>query len=134
MVTFIKKYWKSSLITIVILVISFINPPELPEISGFTFGTDKIIHILMYLALAAVMLFEHFVIYGKTRTLRYWLLCGGFPAFLGIFTEVCQEAFLPTRSFDWDDLIANFIGIIIAFLFSKIIFKISQTKSWLTKI
>jgi VanZ family protein len=134
MITFIKRYWKSSLITAAILVISFTNPPELPEIQGFSFGTDKIVHIIMYMALAAAMILEYFVIYGNRKTLRYWLLCGGFPVFIGIFTEVCQGAFFATRSCDLDDFIANVGGVIIAFLCSKIIFKISKTKSWLTKI
>ena len=134
MINFTKKYWKSLLVTIAILVVSFINPPELPEVQGFSFGVDKIVHVIMYLALASAMLLEHFVIYGKTRTRRYWLLCGGFPLFVAVLTEICQETFFPTRSFDWDDIIANIIGIVIAFLFSKVIFKISKTKSWLTKI
>ncbi|MDR0812128.1 MAG: VanZ family protein [Paludibacter sp.] len=134
MIAFIKNYWKSALVTVAILVISFANPPELPEIKGFDFGTDKIVHIIMYLALAAAMILEYFVIYGNKKTWKFWLRCGGFPAFIAIFTEVCQGAFFPTRSCDLDDFVADVVGILIAFLCQKIIFNISKTKSWLTKI
>jgi VanZ family protein len=134
MITFIRRYWKTALVTIAIFVISFINPPEIPEIPKFSLGLDKLIHVLMYLALAAAAMLEYYVVYGKKNTLRYLLACGVFPAFIGIFTEVCQGTFFPTRSCDLDDFLADILGIIIAFLFSKVIFNISKTKSWLTKI
>lgn len=43
---------------------------------------------------------------------RFFFLCLAFPLCLGLITEILQVAFVPGRSGEWNDCIANAMGIL----------------------
>ena len=45
----------------------------------------------------------------------------GFSIFLSMATEITQHLFIPRRSFDLFDILADIIGVIIAFVFFMIV-------------
>lgn len=108
---FFRGYWKSILVCICIICLSFLN------ISGanvHTFsGADKAVHLLMYLVLGATLTWE--CLAKKSKTLQLYLTALIFPMLFGVAIELVQHFWLPQRTGDGWDILANFLGIIIGF-------------------
>ena len=115
---FIKKYFLSIIVTIVIFYLSTASPsalplPEMPKIEGF----DKIVHMLMYAVLALVLVLET----TRRNNLGYYSLVILFPILYGGLLEILQHYFFPPRTGDWFDFLANTIGVLIGFAMATVL-------------
>ena len=83
------------------VVLSVITPPA---VSVDVSNSDKVGHFLAYGALSAwaVMLF---------RQKRLWILSAVALIFLGIAMELAQGYLTTTRMMDWQDALANTMGV-----------------------
>ena len=115
----IRKFWISSVLCVVILVLCFINTESLPEAPMSNF--DKLVHALMFLGLSGAVFFD------CTRYLRQSI--GGLPVFLGSLLfpvlmggliEIVQT-FLPYRTGDWWDFFYDAIGAMAGYLLALLI-------------
>ena len=115
----IRKFWISSALCVVILVLCFVNTSSLPEAPMSNF--DKLVHALMFLGLSGAVFFDH------TRYLRQSI--GGlavfsgsllFPVLMGGLIEFVQ-IFLPYRTGDWGDFFYDVIGAMAGFLLALLI-------------
>ena len=132
------SYWKSILVTIGILYLSF-SPPStfesVPRISQFP-HSDKVIHFAMFFVLTAVLIYERAnerkretstknknILENKNSRLRafapssirpFVLLCFVFPIALGGIIEILQEMFFKPRSAEWLDWAADIAGVLAA--------------------
>ncbi|OQB29375.1 MAG: VanZ like family protein [Bacteroidetes bacterium ADurb.Bin174] len=109
---FISKYWKTILITTLILVLSFVKIPALEPDPKFT-HTDKIIHFVMYAGLTVVLMHEYYRDEKSDKSNRKFLLiCLSFPLFIGLFTETLQGVLVYYRDGDIYDMISNSFGVL----------------------
>ena len=108
---FFRGYWKSILVCICIIYLSFLNISD-ANIHTF-FGADKAVHLLMYLVLGATLTWESLA--KKSKTLKLYLTAIIFPMLFGVAIELVQYLWLPQRTGDGWDILANFLGIIIGF-------------------
>jgi VanZ family protein len=103
---------------------------DIPELNLFWWMTwikpDKLAH-------AVIFGMQYFLLFlplakeadsHKTREVSRHLLWG--VAAWGMATEIIQR-FVPGRSFDWADWIADFLGIVLAFWFTPLI------RTWIIK-
>ena len=119
----ILGYWKTIVVSGVILYLSLIRHPHV-QLPTFT-GLDKLIHCAMYFILASVWTSElqnHPIQRSKNIVLA--LL---FPIVYGGAIELLQEYFFPPRTGDWWDWAADIAGTIIGFISIKIIWKIRRS-------
>lgn len=99
---------------------------------------DKIVHILMYFGLTGILFTEYFkhnqtftwsqtwnfLVKRKTTSdarpspisTTHYLLLSLLPLFYGGAIEIIQEKFTTTRSGDWLDFLADFVGVSLSFL------------------
>ena len=130
------SYWKSILVIIGILYLSFTSPStfeSVPRISQFP-HSDKIVHFVMFFVLTAVLIYEFQkstkgrrhettkkVRFLNNKNRSFVLLCFVFPIALGGLIEILQKAFFP-RSAEWLDWAADIAGVLTAwaiFLIAK---------------
>ena len=114
MLKYLIQYKFSILLTAIIVLISLIPASSMPHSRLFSISFfDKIVHFGMYGSLGLVALMER----------RCKLLC--FPRellllflvfALSTLMEVLQATVVATRSAEWLDLIANFFGLVGAWL------------------
>jgi VanZ family protein len=108
----IRNYWKTILVTLIILVLTFGRFSGLEDIPKVTF-CDKIVHFLMYLTLTFVVMYDHHQdVKNKNNRLVFFLLCLITPFILGIVTEILQPVFMKERFTDVYDSLSNTIGIL----------------------
>lgn len=112
---YLKKYNKTISILIIITILSLINtskiqPKDIELIPHF----DKIIHFLMYFTLAFFFMFEYYLHHKKGITKISQILI--LPILWGGFMELMQYFTTSNRSADWWDMVANTLGIFIAYL------------------
>jgi VanZ family protein len=114
--TILKKYWISLILITIILILCFINPPEVPVKLGAT-NFDKLVHFLMFLGLSGIIFFDS-SFYLKQKV-NGWVIFGGsflFPIAFGGAIEIAQEYMTTTRNGDWIDLLFDGIGIFCGYL------------------
>jgi len=107
------KYWKSILMTLAILVLSFAklsSPVSIPKEIPF----DKIAHFFMYLILTIILMYD-FTRDTKLnfRKNMFVYVCILFPFLLGALTEILQALFFYPRVAEWVDLLSNIAGVFI---------------------
>ncbi len=88
-----------------------VRVPQTP-LDQVGFQPDKIVHILLFSILHGLW---SWVFWERKNGLKTAAWIG---MSLGLFTEIVQ-GFIPWRSFDFRDLIADAIGIVIAYLLIK---------------
>lgn len=112
----ILNYWKSIAVIACIFYLSFASPSAFKKIPTFE-NEDKIIHILMYLGLASVLIYEyrHHRKYNKF-SLSFVLICLILPIFLGGIIELMQEYYFPPRSGNLLDWISDIVGVALGWL------------------
>jgi VanZ family protein len=100
-------------ILIWVLVICWLSFSPLNKLSVKPpIGADKIAHVVMYAILGVLL--ARATSLGRNRSLFYilaLLFAGG--------TEVVQHLFIPNRTGDWFDFIANCIGLLPVLYFWK---------------
>jgi len=114
-----KYFWVVSIaITLFIAWISLIDPKNLPPVN-FSFS-DKVAHCLAYFALALTWFFAlFFKTVTKKQVLKQTLLFLGLVLY-GIFIEFLQDRLTTYRTFDYYDMLANSIGVLIGFTIFRI--------------
>jgi VanZ family protein len=107
----LKKYWISILIIIVILVLCFINPSEIPVDVPMT-NFDKLAHFLMFMGLSGAIFFDN-SFYLKKRVSRKSIFGDSFvfPIVFSGLIEIAQEYLTVYRTGDWMDFLFNVIGV-----------------------
>jgi VanZ family protein len=107
----LKKYWTSLIFITVILILCFINPPEVPVKLRMT-NFDKLVHFLMFFGLSGIVFFDSS--FRLKQKVNGWLIFGSsflFPIAFGGIIEIVQEYMITTRSGDWMDLLFDGIGV-----------------------
>ena len=94
-----------------VFILSIVNANEIPRIYTLSFITDKLVHLLIYCYLALLGLVCDFKI-TKIVLILYVFLFGFFIEIIHIFH--------PNRFFEYFDLLANLIGVTIAFLIYRL--------------
>ena len=107
----ILNYWKSIVVIICIFILSFASPSTFKKIPTFPIE-DKIVHLLMYLGLTAVLFFEYMQHKGNNvKSFKFVLVCIILPILLGGSIELMQENFFPPRSASWLDWLSDIAGV-----------------------
>ena len=111
----IVKYWRSILCSIVIAILCFIPGDDLVQPKFDIPCLDKIVHFCFYFVLSLTIQYE---IKNKIKLKNYLIICL-YALILGGSIELVQESFIIERGGDFFDLIADFLGVIIAFFVFK---------------
>lgn len=106
----LKKYRISLLYITLILVLCFMNPPEVPDQLMTDF--DKTVHLLMFLGLSGVIFFDG-SFHLKQKVSGKSIFGGSFlfPVVFSGGIETAQEHLTATRSGDWMDFLFDVIGV-----------------------
>jgi len=117
----LKQYWLSIAFIVVIIVLCFINPPEIPILRPMT-NFDKLVHFLMFFGLSGIIFFDN-SFYFKKRVFRRSIFWGSFlfPVSLSGGIEIAQEYLTTTRTGDWMDFLFDVIGVLLGCLICLII-------------
>lgn len=91
-----------------ILYLCSVNPSKLPSINFTFFEIDKLVHIILFGVQAYLIVFS-FKLPNRSVYLLAFLLSVGY----GVIIEIVQGLFLPLRSFDYADMLADLIGAIV---------------------
>ncbi len=90
---------------------------------------DKIVHFLMYFTLSFVFMFEYYIHHHKTiKTISKILVL---PLFYGALMEFMQYLLTSYRGADWKDMIANTMGIVIAYFAVRLLRNNTFVKKWM---
>ncbi|MEI8085197.1 MAG: VanZ family protein [Paludibacter sp.] len=113
----VRLYWKSFFVIVCILYLSFAPPSTFKKIPTFD-NEDKLVHLLMYAGLSAMLIFD-FRNHKKENNIcsSFVLACLLFPAFLGGLIEILQPRYFAPRTGSWGDFIADILGVFVGWLF-----------------
>ena len=98
---------------IALCVLCFADAPDMPEVDKFILGIpmDKIAHFLMFAPFPVLAYYSFERLGGNTdHNVRFALLTFLAGELFALMTETVQY-FLPTRSMDLSDFLADTIGI-----------------------
>lgn len=111
-------YW------LLILILTSIPGSHIPKLFGIS---DKIKHIGAYLGLSFLLTFALFLQKKyKNISKHSYIFALLVTSIYGLFDEV-HQIFIPGRSFDWWDLVADVVGSSIGILIAKIIINNSSS-------
>jgi VanZ family protein len=115
MYRFLKKYYLSIIVALIIIWLSLTDSNEINPAKFFPFpNSDKFAHLLAYSGLTLVLLFD-----SCNRKLRgkinYIVLL--IPAILGLALEFFQFLLTKSRQADLFDFVADLAGIALCLLF-----------------
>ena len=105
-----KRYFWSILISAIVIIISIIPIPEVPQLEGVPL-MDKWVHFLMYGAVACCVWYDYYRNRKDkkiTKNSVFWTLA--YPILLGGLLELWQNYLTTCRSGEWLDLFADSIG------------------------
>lgn len=105
-------YIPALLVAIVIFLLSTFLGAKVPSPMPDTLAPDKLGHFLAYFTLTWLALWA-MIRNDQYQEKRAWLLIGGI-ALYGISLEIVQFGFFPGRYFEWWDMLANLVGVLIA--------------------
>lgn len=110
----LKKYWKSLLITAIVLTLSFVRFGPIEGMPEFRF-TDKLIHVFMYFGYAMVLMYD----YRHDTQLKkhkgsFAAICIGIPLLVGAITEILQPLLFAPRQGELLDFVSNSVGVMLA--------------------
>lgn len=107
----LKKYRISLILIVIILILCFVNPPEVPHNLRIT-NFDKSVHFLMFLGLAGSVFFD--ASFHLKQKVSGWMIFGGsflFPVVFSGGIEIAQEYLTAVRNGDWMDFLFDVTGI-----------------------
>lgn len=109
----LSNYWKSILLICVIFYLSFASPSTFKDIPAFE-HQDKLAHVLVYMALAAMLIFDYKKSTPKLNVnlFTFVLTCVFFPILLGGAIEIVQTLLFYPRTASWLDWLANILGVL----------------------
>ncbi|MFT5645733.1 MAG: VanZ family protein [Aureispira sp.] len=112
-------------ITWAILIWSLSTTSNLPHIPWSFLSPDKIGHLVFYAILTLLLIvgFVHSLSWKQKGAISWILFCMIIAGLYGVSLEFVQ-ATIPGRSFDYADMLANFIGTFLgAFVYYKSTFR-----------
>jgi len=123
---FLKKYWLSIVVILIIFVLCLMDTTPLPPQPMSNF--DKLVHTVMFLGLSGVVFFDTTgYLRFAVSNLEIFFSAFLFPIAIGGLVEIMQEYVSATRSGDWFDFLFNVVGAIlglgIAFLINNYFLK-----------
>lgn len=101
-----------------IFIVSFIPTDKLPEINVVNF--DKVVHAGVYFMLI-FLLWLYVPKIQQLSPIRFLFLCAICILF-GFTVELLQGTFTETRQFDWYDIVANSLGVLLFAVMKQKIF------------
>ena len=112
----ICHYWSSMIVVAVIIYVTWIPRPIESEYLLQIPYVDKLIHAIMMGGLLGALLFDY-QRQNKTRALTAkrvleFAIC---VAAFGVFNEIIQGTLPIERSFDLSDILANWLGTLVAY-------------------
>ena len=99
--------------------LSVTSGANLPEAFKDLFSADKIGHALAYGVQVSLIYIGMYKSAGQLNT-RSMLIASAGVAFYGFLMEIIQYCFFPGRYFEVLDILANIMGIVIAYLIFKL--------------
>jgi len=119
MLRYVFQYKFSILLAIVIALLSLAPASKFPIDSFWDIPhIDKIVHIIMYVSLGFVALME---CRRSAKSVGYHFLILLAILLASAFIEVLQATVVLSRGAEWVDLLANFLGLLFAYLAYRII-------------
>ena len=107
-------YWLLAILWTSIIIFLLCMPgSQVPKTAGsFTFppGTDMAVHVVLFAVLHVLWArsFQRGFISSE-----YSIRIGSFIVAFGIVMEFIQYFFVPNRSFEWEDIVADILGVVI---------------------
>lgn len=90
-------------------------------ISHYSFGNaDKLVHFVLFFIFTVLLYFT------RNKITRIYLI--GVPVFTGILIEILQHLTGLGRTFEWMDILADTLGILLAYLFLRILYRLELSK------
>lgn len=108
----LRTYPLTLLCIVLVWYLCLLKPPSL-RMSLFV-GTDKVVHVLMYLGTCGVLWWEHLRHTLRVPSVRRTLCFIFLPVLMSGLIELLQEYATRHRSGDWHDLAANTLGVLLA--------------------
>ena len=106
----VQQYWISTAFCIIILVLCFINPPEIKNIHPPT-NFDKFVHFVLFSVLSVLVFWNNtLALKRKIPFTRIFLGSFLFPLIFSGLIEIGQEYLTLTRTGDWMDFLFDGIG------------------------
>jgi len=116
-----KKFIPAIAWFFVILVLICIPGKDLPKVNWLdNIDFDKIVHIGVFGILTVLFCFPFYKTYfTKSRKILYFIIIALLVILWGFTTELIQKYFIEGRTYDLFDWLADSIGAIIAFFYSR---------------
>jgi VanZ family protein len=112
----LNRYWKSLLVLLVILLLSFMNPPSLPAVSTL-FSFDKVGHLGMYAGLTFILLIDTAAFLAYREHVSWFVIIGVIiQVALGAVTEILQTLLFAPRAAEWGDFLSDAAGVLFGWL------------------
>lgn len=117
MTNFIRQFWKSISILLVLLYLSFAPPSSFKEIPPIQIEFfDKLVHVALYVFFTFILILDFHKYFGdKASKSTFFVCCILSPILLGGFIEIAQETWFSPRTAEWIDWFADIIGTGIGF-------------------
>ena len=118
-----RYYWKSIFMVLFIQYLSFTSPATFDKLPSSEIpNLDKLVHLLMYAGLTAVLIWDFKMRRKSNSRLRFFvLICVFFPILFGGIVEILQSACFAPRTADWFDWLADISGVLCACLAMRFI-------------
>ena len=112
MIAFLRKYWLSTIVILIILILCFMDTTPLPAPPMLNF--DKLVHVIMFMGISGVLFFDSsFYLRMPISKKRIFWSTFLFPTVLGGVIEILQEYLTQNRSGDWFDFLFDVVGTLI---------------------
>lgn len=126
MLSYVFRYKFSIVLAIVISLLSLVPSSSMPDSPLFDLRfLDKVVHFSMYCFFCFVALLESRC---QVKCLRFHLLLIIIILIMSAIIEVLQATIVPTRSADWLDLLANFLGLFAGYIGYRIFLSLGILK------
>jgi VanZ family protein len=113
----IKAYLPAFLWLMFITGLSVMPGVQLPAFH--LFSADKLAHAVVYGVLTWLLLRAYALTRKDTQTPWKEVLLSGVSIVYGVLMEFVQYAFIPGRFYEYDDMLANAIGVMLGWLCFK---------------
>ncbi len=108
---FIKNYYRSATIALVILILTTISGNNLSSINAFPIsGLDKLAHFIVFMVFAIFLVADLFKNSVKLSFKEVILIILLISLFYGGIIELMQHLLMPQRTGSLFDLLANVLG------------------------
>ena len=117
MTVFLKniKYPLTWLVSVVVVVLSTVPVPEVPELEDVPFF-DKWVHFVMYASLSVAIWMHRRLICRRVMRPLLWVFLFVYPSVMGGLMELVQAYLTTCRSGDWVDFYADMFGALLGLI------------------